>query len=78
MFVLRVSTEGLKWNRKSEVLRGLMVRIACHAFEQSPNLQKKQNIGFGFFFFLFKKTNPLEVCQTLILKNLFWVPYLQI
>lgn len=48
MCVLRVSSEGLKWNRKSEVLRGLLVKIVCYAFEQSPKLQEKKDIGVFF------------------------------
>lgn len=48
MSVLRVSSEGLKWNRKSEVLRGLLVKIVCYAFELSPKLQEKHDIGEFF------------------------------
>lgn len=70
MSVLRVSKEGLKWNRKLEVLRGLLVKIVCYAFEQNPKLQEKQDIA-GFFP-LFMEPNPLEVIQTvLILKHFF-------
>lgn len=48
MSVLRVSNEGLKWNRKSKVLSGLLVKIVCYAFDQGPKLQEKQDTGEFF------------------------------